>query len=327
MKFEKRHILGNEQLYNHHKGLKSTVPLESIPNAPYGGFYTQEQITDIVKHSIKRFVNIVPEIEMPGHALAALASYPEYSCTGGPFQVATSWGVFSDVFCAKNETFNFLQDVLTEVIDLFPSKMIHIGGDECPKGRWSSCEKCKETMRENSISNAHNLQSYFIRRIESFVNNKNRRIIGWDEIMEGGLAPNAAVMSWRGTSGGIQAARSDHDAVMTPMSHCYFDFSQEKGATDLARVYSFDPLPLNPGEKEKLHIIGGQANLWRERVPDEQRVEYMMFPRASSLAEALWSPKSRLNFDNFMSRLLVQTQRYDVLKVNYCKSNLPKNLK
>lgn len=279
----------------------------------------------MVAYAEKRFVNIVPEIEMPGHALAALAAYPEFSCTGGPFQVATSWGIFSDVFCAKNETFSFLEDVITEVVYLFPGKLIHIGGDECPKGRWSSCEKCKETMRENSISNAHNLQSYFIKRIEEFVNSKGRRIIGWDEIMEGGLAPNAAVMSWRGTSGGIQAARADHDAVMTPMSHCYFDFSQERGATDLARVYTFDPLPGNPSEKEKLHIIGGQANLWRERVPDEQRVEYMMFPRASALAETLWSSKATMNFDKFQERLLDQLKRYDVLGINYCRSNLPKS--
>jgi hexosaminidase len=198
---------------------------QTFDDIRYGGFYTQEEIKEIVAYAKERHITIVPEIEMPGHALAALASYPEFSCTGGPFEVGKTWGVLEDVFCPKDETFTFLENILTEVMTLFPSEYIHIGGDECPKVRWKSCPHCQKRIIEEHLKDEHELQSYFIQRIEKFVNSKGRKIIGWDEILEGGLAPNAAVMSWRGTEGGIAAAKQKHFVVMSPGSHCYFDHS------------------------------------------------------------------------------------------------------
>lgn len=215
---------------------------------PYGGFYTQDEIREVVAYAAARHINVVPEIEMPGHALAALAAYPHLGCSGGPYEVNKGWGVFEEVFCAGNDsTFALLEDVLTEVMELFPSELIHIGGDECPKESWKKCPKCQSRMKAHGLKDEHELQSYFIQRIEKFVNSKGRKIIGWDEILEGGLAPNAAVMSWRGTEGGVAAARSGHYAVMSPGSHCYFDHYQGApaneplaigGYTTLQKVYS-----------------------------------------------------------------------------------------
>ncbi len=278
----------------------------------YGGYYTQDEIRDVVAYAKKRYINIIPEIEMPGHAQAAIAAYPELGCTENAVKVATKWGVFEDVYCPNEQTFQFLEDVLTEVMDLFPSKYIHIGGDECPKKQWKESPFCQELMKENQIKDEHELQSYFIQRMEKFINSKGRQIIGWDEILEGGLAPNATIMSWRGMKGGIEAAKQNHDVIMTPGSHCYFDHYQSTysdeplaigGFTSLEKVYSFEPTPTMLSQKEAKHIIGAQANVWTEYMKTPEKVEYMIFPRMMALAEVVWSPKGKRNFKNFVARL------------------------
>lgn len=281
----------------------------------YGGFYTQEEIKEVVAYASQRHITIVPEIEMPGHSLAALAAYPELSCTGGPFEVGKKWGVFDDVYCPKEETFTFLENVLSEVMALFPSEYIHIGGDECPKTRWKSCAHCQKIIKEKGLKDEHELQSYFIQRVEKFVNSKGRKIIGWDEILEGGLAPNAAVMSWRGTEGGIAAAKQKHYVVMTPGSHCYFDHYQGKpeneplaigGFTSLEKVYNFNPMPKELDLEEQKYILGAQANVWTEYILTPEQVEYMIMPRMSALAEVLWGTANPENFIDFKTRLQAQ---------------------
>ncbi len=296
----------------------------------YKGFYTQEEIKEVVKFAQERFVTIIPEIEMPGHSLAALAAYPQYACTSGPFEVGTKWGVFEDVFCPKDETFGFLEDVLSEVISLFPSKYVHIGGDECPKTRWKTCASCQALIKKENLKDEIELQSYFIKRIEKYLNTKNKKIIGWDEILDGGLAPQATVMSWRGTDGGIAAARLNHDVIMTPGSHCYFDHYQSDpsteplafgGYTTIKKVYDFEPVPYDSltAEQQK-HIIGAQANVWTEYILEPSHVEYMAYPRACALAEVLWTPKGIRNWNSFSTRLLQHFKFLDKLKVNYSKS-------
>nr|WP_262904859.1 glycoside hydrolase family 20 protein [Hymenobacter pini] len=299
-------------------------------NQRYGGFYTQEQIKEVVRYAQERYITVVPEIEMPGHAVAALAAYPELSCTGGPFKVERLWGVFDDIFCAGNEqTFTFLQDVLTEVMPLFPGKVVHIGGDEAPKTRWHSCPKCQARMKAEGLKDEHELQSYFVQRMEKFVNSKGKSIIGWDEILEGGLAPNAAVMSWRGQEGGTTAARQQHNVVMTPGSHSYFDHYQGLpeleplafgGYLPLSKVYTFEPTPKELTAAEQQYILGGQANIWTEYIPSEQQVEYMAFPRMSALAEALWSPARLRNWSDFQQRMRQQYRRYEAWGANYARS-------
>lgn len=280
---------------------------------PLGGFYTQEQIREVVEYAKSKYITVVPEIEMPGHALAALAAYPEYSCTGGPFDVGTVWGVYDDVFCAgNNKTFEFLENILTEVVGLFPGEFIHIGGDEVPKTRWEKCELCQEKIKSENLNNEHELQSYFIQRIEKFLNSKGKKIIGWDEILEGGLAPNAAVMSWRGTEGGIAAAQLKHYVVMSPGTHCYFDHYQGLsgepiafgGYTSLEKVYSFEPVPAQLNDEEAKYIMGAQANMWTERIETTDHVEYMLLPRLCALSEVVWSPSRSKNLDDFLGRLL-----------------------
>ena len=295
----------------------------------YGGFYTQEQIREVVAYATARHVNVVPEIEMPGHALAALAAYPELSCTGGPFEVQKGWGVFDDVFCPKEETFTFLENVLSEVIALFPSEYIHIGGDECPKTRWKECANCQALMKKEGLKDEHELQSYFTQRIEKFVNSKGRKIIGWDEILEGGLAPNAAVMSWRGTDGGIAAAKQKHNVVMSPGTHCYFDHYQGDpgqeplaigGFTTVQKVYSYEPIPDTLTEEEARYILGAQGNLWAEYITTPEHAEYMALPRAIALSEVLWSPKEARDEKDFLRRLELEFPKLDALKVNASKS-------
>jgi len=297
---------------------------------PYGGFYTQDQIKEVVEYARKKYINVVPEIEMPGHALAALASYPEFSCTGGPFEVGTVWGVIDDVFCAGNDrTFEFLQDVLTEVMDMFPSQIIHIGGDECPKKRWKACEKCQRRIKDLGLKDEYQLQSYFIQRIEKFVNSKGRKIIGWDEILEGGLAPNAAVMSWRGIEGGIAAAKAKHYAVMSPGTHCYFDHYQAQsgepkaigGFTNLEKVYSYEPIPAALNEEEARYILGAQANVWTEYIKTTDHVEYMLLPRMLALSEVVWSPKELRNEKDFLDRMKFH---YNYLKKHSYNFRAPK---
>ena len=297
----------------------------------YGGFYTQLEIKDVVTYAAQRHITIVPEIEMPGHAVAALAAYPQYSCTGGPFEVGKQWGVLDDVFCPKEETFTFLQNILTEIIALFPSKYIHIGGDECPKTRWKTCPHCQALIKEKGLKDEHELQSYFVQRIEKFVNSKGRKIIGWDEILEGGLAPNAAVMSWRGTEGGIAAAKQNHFVVMTPGDYCYFDHYQSEakteplaigGFTSVEKVYSFDPMPKELSAEESKYILGAQANVWSEYIDTPEKVEYMIFPRMIALSEVLWGTSNPDDFDGFKSRLLEQFKTLDAKGINYCKEIL-----
>lgn len=296
----------------------------------YGGFYTQEQIKEIVQYAADRHITVVPEIEMPGHALAALAAHPEFSCTGGPFEVARGWGVFDDVFCAKDETFQFLEDVLSEVLELFPSTYIHIGGDECPKVRWKICPNCQNTMKQNGLKDEHELQSYFVQRIEKFLNSKGRKLIGWDEILEGGLAPGAAVMSWRGTEGGIAAAQMNHNVVMTPGSHCYFDHYQGNpkyeplafgGYTTLEKVYGFNPIPSALSKKEAKYILGAQGNVWTEYMKTEAHVEYMVLPRLLALSEVLWGTSKPKEYEAFLTRVEQHmTTLFKILGYNYSKS-------
>jgi hexosaminidase len=303
---------------------------QKFDDIKYGGFYTQEEIKEVVAYASQRHVTIIPEIEMPGHSLAALAAYPELSCTGGPFEVGKKWGVFDDVYCPKEETFTFLENVLSEVMALFPSEYIHIGGDECPKTRWKSCAHCQRLIKEKGLKDEHELQSYFIQRIEKFVNSKGRKIIGWDEILEGGLAPNAAVMSWRGTEGGIAAAKQKHFVVMSPGSHCYFDHYQGKpeneplaigGFTSLEKVYNFNPMPKELNLEEQKYILGAQANVWTEYILTPEQVEYMIMPRMSALAEVLWGTAKPENYLDFKTRLQAQENWLKNNNINYRKTS------
>lgn len=301
----------------------------------YGGFYTQEQIKDVVAYAAKRNITIIPEIDMPGHQLAALTTYPELGCTGGPYEVWGQWGVADDVICAGNEkSMQFLEDVLSEVIELFPSQMIHVGGDECPKVRWKDCPKCQARIKAEGIkgdkkhSAEEYLQSYVIQRMEKFVESKGRNIIGWDEILEGGLAPNATVMSWRGMSGGIEAANQQHNVVMTPNSHLYFDYYQATdtenepfgigGYIPLEKVYSLEPTE-GIEEANKKYVIGVQANLWTEYIPTFSHVEYMVLPRMAALCETQWTEPSKKDYQSFLPRLARMTMLYDRLGYNYAK--------
>ncbi len=303
---------------------------------PYGEgmFYTQDEIRDVIAYAQERFITIIPEIDLPGHQLAAITTYPDMGCTGGPYEVWTQWGVSDDVICAGNEkAMTFLEDVLDEVIDLFPSEYIHVGGDECPKVRWKSCPKCQARIKAEGIKgdNKHTaeeyLQSYVISRMEKFVESKGRHIIGWDEILEGGLAPNATVMSWRGVGGGIEAAKQEHNVIMTPNSYLYFDYYQSTdteleplaigGYLPLERVYSFEPTAGIP-EKYQKYVTGVQANLWTEYVPTFSQVEYMVLPRMDALAEVQWSNAPK-DFKAFLPRLVRMTELYDRLGYNYAK--------
>lgn len=297
--------------------------------AVYGGYYTQEDIKEIVKYAKERHIIVIPEIEMPGHSLTALSSYPEFSCTGGPFEVAREWGVFEDIFCPKEKTFKFLENVLSEVAELFPGRYIHIGGDEAPKDRWQKCTHCQELIKKEGLKDEAELQSHFIKRIEKFINSKGKTIIGWDEILEGGLAPNAVVMSWRGTEGGIEAAKQNHNVIMTPGEYCYFDHYQGDprneliaigGYTTVEKVYSFEPTPKELTVEHQKFIIGAQANVWTEYIIEPEKVEYMVFPRICALSEVLWTPPERKNFIDFKDRLKEHFGILDLLKINYSKA-------
>lgn len=303
---------------------------DTFDGKPYGPyFYTQEQIKDVIKYATERHITVVPEIEMPGHALAALSAYPELACTKGPFEAATKWGVFDDVFCPKDETFTFLENVLDEVIALFPSQYIHIGGDECPKTRWKECAHCQALIKKHNLKDEHGLQSYFIQRIEKYVNSKGRKIIGWDEILEGGLAPNAAVMSWTGIKGGIEAAKTNHFAVMTPGAYCYFDHYQGDpqtepnafgGFTPLDKVYSYNPIPAELNAEQSKYILGVQANLWTEYILDFRQVQYMIFPRLFALSEVGWGTSKPENYKEFENRVVEHFKILDKMNINYAKS-------
>ena len=310
-------------------------------NTHYGGFYTQEQIKDVVKYAQDRFITIIPEIEMPGHASAAIAAYPQLSCfpdKSTPIsdktpwagsrdgkQVQQTWGVFDDIFVPSEYTFKFLENVLDEVMQLFPSKYIHIGGDEAPKTYWKESAFCQKLIKEKNLKDEHGLQSYFIQRIEKYLNSKGRKIIGWDEILEGGLAPNATVMSWRGQEGGIAAAQQHHDVIMTPGTYCYFDHAQMKNSDSLTiggylpldTVYSYHPVPWELKESEAHYILGAQGNVWTEYMANPEKVDYMIFPRMSALSEVLWSPKDSRDITRFRSELPDLYKRYELLGANY----------
>ena len=290
------------------------------------GFYTQEQIKEVVAYAQARQITIIPEIEMPGHSQAAIAAYPELGCTGKQVEVATKWGVFEEVYCPKEATFKFLENVIDEVIDLFPGKYIHIGGDEAPKTRWKQCKYCQRLIKKEGLKDEHELQSYFISRMEKYINSKGKQIIGWDEILEGGLAPNATVMSWRGTSGAVQAAKEHHDVILTPGSHCYFDHYQSDdpnepvaigGFLPLEKVYSFNPIPEELTKEEAKYVLGAQGNVWTEYMKTSEKVEYMAFPRMVALSEVVWSSPESRDYENFKKRLVNYQNRLDILKVNY----------
>jgi len=294
-----------------------------------GGFYTQDDIREVVAYARQRFITVVPEIEMPGHSLAALAAYPELSCTGGPFQVnpgSNFYNKIDNALCPGNEkTFEFIDKVISEVAPLFPSEYIHIGGDECFKGFWKTCAKCQRRMADEHLSNVEELQSYLVRRAEKIVEAKGKKLIGWDEILEGGLAPNAAVMSWRGMDGGIAAAKMNHQVVMTPTNFVYLDYYQGDPSLEpstfgrllLSTCYRFEPTPEGVDSK---YILGGQGNLWTESVPNPRHAEYMTWPRGLALAEVFWSPKESRNWDDFTSRVESQFARLDAAQVNYART-------
>jgi len=296
--------------------------------ATYGGFYTQDEIRDVVNYAAELHIEIVPEIEMPAHVSCVFASYPQLSCIGKKMTVLPGgvWPV-TEIYCAGNEeVFTFLEDVLLEVIDLFPSKYIHVGGDEATKVNWEKCPKCQARIKNEGLKDEQELQSYFIKRIEAFLGSKDRSLIGWDEILEGGLAPRATVMSWRGFEGGIEASRSGHDVVMSPTSFCYFDYYQGPkeseplaigGFLPVSKVYQFSPVPDSLTAEEAKHILGGQANLWTEYIPTPEHCFYMMFPRLEAMAEVLWTSPENKNYEDFLRRLGPQFVRYENAGINF----------
>src|SRR5579871_2510091 len=324
----------NGTIIGHHPGTGND-------NEKHCGYYTQEQIKEVVKYAADRYVTIIPEIEMPGHSSAAIAAYPQLSCfpnestkihkgvawsgdsTGK--QVQQSWGVYEDVYCPSEFTFKFIEDVLDEVMQLFPAEYIHLGGDECPKDNWKRSEFCQNLIKEKGLKDEEGLQSYFIQRVEKYVNSKGKKIIGWDEILEGGIAPNATIMSWRGEKGGIEAANQHHNVMMTPGEYVYLDHAQSKtedsltigGYLPLETVYNYNPFPAGLAEENQKYILGAQANMWTEYMSNPRKVEYMLFPRLSALSEVLWSKKEDKNFDEFLKRMQMQYMRYTLWKVNY----------
>ncbi|HPE87577.1 MAG: family 20 glycosylhydrolase [Bacteroidales bacterium] len=304
-----------------------TPPLPG-EKATYGGFYTQEEIKEIVAYAAKQQVMVIPEIEMPGHSCEVLAAYPALGCTGGPYYVQPGgYWPNDDIFCAGNdEVFEFLENVLDEVIPLFPAPYFHIGGDEATKTAWASCPKCQKRMREENLKDVEALQSWFIQRMEKYLKSKGKKLIGWDEILQGGLAPEATVMSWQGTEGGIEAARTGHDAIMCPISHCYLNFYQADaefqpeaigGFTTLKKVYSFNPKPAALTEEEAQHILGGQGNLWTEWIDTPELAEYMVLPRMTALSEKLWRKHEDSQWDDFRERIKPLFKRFDHMGVRY----------
>ena len=316
-------------------GFRDKTIIGHIRNKPYqwnveryGGFYTQEDVKEIVAYARKRFVEIIPEIEMPGHSVAALAAYPEFSCTGGPFEVEGRWGIFNDVYCTKESTFGFMQDILDEVTQLFPSSYIHIGGDEAPRLRWKNCVHCQQRMKQENLTKEVQLQTYFVNRIESYLNKKGKRIIGWDEILEGGIPQRATVMSWRGEEGGIHAAKAGYDVSMTPVKNLYLNRYQldpkseplaNGGFVPLEKVYEYYPIPAVLTPEEGKHILGVQGNMWTEYIATPEHLEYMFFPRTAAVAEVAWAPKAQKNYKGFCQRLADVEKHYDAMGLHYCK--------
>ena len=294
----------------------------------YGGFYTKKEIKEVVRYAQERGINVIPEIEMPGHSQAAVSSYPEFGCTGEQVGVAPLWGVFKEIYCSKNETFDFLEDIIDEVVELFPGKYIHIGGDEAPKTNWKACGNCQNVINREELKDEHELQSYFITRMEKYINSKGKQIIGWDEILEGGLAPNATVMSWRGVSGGIEAAKMNHEVIMTPNATCYLDHYQAKdtaneplaigGYTPIEEIYNYEPIPNELDESLHKYIIGAQGNVWTEYMKTSDHVEYMVFPRIFALSEVVWA-KDKPSFNDFENKVIDMYPILDKMDINYSK--------
>ncbi len=314
-----------------HLAWNGREPVTANMKGTYGGFLSQEDLKEIVQYAADHNVEVIPEIEMPAHVSSAIASYPFLSCNENQIGVPSGgvWPI-TDIYCAgKESTFEFLEDVLTEVMDIFPSKYIHIGGDEATKTNWKKCEHCLRRMEEEGLHDAEELQSYFVKRIEKFINANDKKLVGWDEILEGGLAPDATVMSWRGVKGGFEASEQGHDVVMTPGTHCYFDHYQGPqnqeplaigGYTPLSKVYQFDPVIDSMTTEQANHVLGGQANLWSEYITTEEHSEYMIFPRLAALSETVWSPKELRDWDDFSSRLPALFKRYEYRGINYAKS-------
>lgn len=302
------------------------LPTDSLS---YGGYYTTEDIREIVEYAQQRYVTIVPEIDIPGHSMAALSAYPEISCTGGPFHVNVGNTFYTEIensLCAGNEqTFEVLDSVFAEVARLFPSPYIHIGGDECYKGFWEKCPKCKMRMQKEHLKNLEELQSYFVKRVAAMVQKRGKQVIGWDEILEGGLAPEAIVMSWRGMKGGIEAVKQGHSVIMTPTDHCYLDFYQgdptvEPNTYSMLRLQDCYKYQLIPDSVDASLIMGGQGNLWTESVPHYRQVEYMIWPRALAISETLWTDARLRNWKFFVNRVEQQFERFDRSGVNYARS-------
>jgi len=302
------------------------------PDGRYGGYYTQNDIREVVAYAQSRHITVVPEIEMPGHACAALMAYPQFSCTGGPFTNDLPGGIFDGVFCAGNDgSFKFVEDVLSEVFQLFPGKFVHVGGDEVLTNNWKGCSKCQARMKQEGLKHEMELESYFIRRIEKFVNANGRRVIGWSEIREGGLAQNAAIMDWAG--GAIEAASSGHDVVMAPLNDCYFDHYQSKdlehephsigGYLPIEQVYAFEPIPAKLAPEFHARILGAQANVWTEYMPSFRHVQYMVFPRLCALSEVVWSPRESRDWNNFSRRLETHYKLLEQMGINYRRPSPP----
>jgi len=294
----------------------------------YGGFYTKKEVKEVVKYAEERGINVIPEIEMPGHSQAAVSSYPEFGCTGEQVGVAPLWGVFKEIYCSKDETFDFLEDIIDEVVELFPGKYIHIGGDEAPKTNWKACGNCQDVINREGLKDEHELQSYFITRMEKYINSKGKQIIGWDEILEGGLAPNATVMSWRGVSGGLEAAKMNHEVIMTPNATCYLDHYQAKdttneplaigGYTPIEEIYNYEPIPHELDESLHKYIIGAQGNVWTEYMKTSDHVEYMVFPRIFALSEVVWA-ENKPSFEEFEKKVIDVYPILDKMDINYSK--------
>ncbi len=301
---------------------------KKFDGTPYGGFYSQDEVREVVRYAAERFVTVVPEIEMPGHSLAALAAYPELGCSPGPFEVATHWGIFEDILCPREETFTFLENVLSEVIGLFPGKYVHIGGDEAPKARWKASEFVQRLKADKNLDTEEEVQSYFIQRIDHFLTTRGKTLVGWDEILEGGLSPNATVMSWRGVKGGIEAARDGHHVIMTPTTHAYFDYYQAPpegeplaigGYLPLDKVYDFEPVPRELSDQEARYVIGAQANVWSEYLKSESQAEYMIFPRLLAMSEVVWSAAESKKYESFLTRARPNVARLEAQGVHVAR--------
>ena len=321
----KQTLVGKHEASNH-----------NYDGIPHGGYYTQDQIREVVAYAADRFITVIPEIDLPGHMQAALTAYPELGCTGKKYEVRCKWGIADEVLCAgKESTMVFLEDVLAEVCELFPCKYVHIGGDECPKVQWEKCATCQAKIKELGLEDGekhsaeHFLQSYVTKRMESFLTNKGKKLIGWDEILEGELAPNATVMSWRNAEAGREAARMGHDAIMTPTKFLYFDYYQSKdvkneplcigGFLPVERVYSFEPYTEDMTDEEKSHIIGVQANMWTEYISTNEHLEYMLLPRLSALSEVQWCEADEKDYERFLQNMNGMARIYEILGYNYAK--------